>query len=504
MNEITLNRLRSLSNDTVKTAFRYFDSLGLSASNLIDELKDDFSEEKIISVNSKNDSEAKQIIINSLEDRNNECRVVFAVDKLNEGWDVLNLFDIIRLYDTRDAKAGSPGKTTIQEAQLVGRGARYCPFKIDENTEPDRRKYDSDIDNEMRICETLHYHCSHNPKYISELLQALKEIGIVPDEKVEVSLELKEDFKASKFYKSGFILLNRKAENDPNIFLEYQEPKIRHHFIYSIRTAESKEGVLFDNNYIEESRPAYTSTQSHEIALWDKLIIKKALSKIPFYYFNNISRVFPSIKSINDFITLDKYLGSIKVDVSGLAKDIKVLSPKVKMGICLKIFSEISEEIYTKFGDFRGTKTFHREPIRKLFRNKKLTFSINSKDSKAEIGLPTMRHNIPQELYVNLLEKDWYAFTENYGTAEEKFLVKFLDNQMEDLKAKFKDIYLLRNEGFFKLYRFSDAKAIEPDFVLFMIEKKSGEDLIYQLFIEPKGEHLLAVDAWKEEFLAEI
>ena len=159
MNEITLNRLRSLSNDTVKTAFRYFDSLGLSASNLIDELKDDFSEEKIISVNSKNDSEAKQIIINSLEDRNNECRVVFAVDKLNEGWDVLNLFDIIRLYDTRDAKAGSPGKTTIQEAQLVGRGARYCPFKIDENTEPDRRKYDSDIDNEMRICETLHYHC---------------------------------------------------------------------------------------------------------------------------------------------------------------------------------------------------------------------------------------------------------------------------------------------------------------------------------------------------------
>lgn len=504
LNEETLNRLRQLNNDTLAKAFNFFDSLGISASNLIDELKDDFSEEKIVSVNSKNDSDVKQLIINSLEDKSNECRVVFAVDKLNEGWDVLNLFDIVRLYDTRDGKAGAPGKTTIQEAQLIGRGARYCPFTVNDNTEADRRKFDADIDNEMRICETLHYHCSHNPKYISELLLALKEIGIVPEEKVEQPLLLKEDFKASKFYKSGFILLNKKVENDPKIFLEYKEPKIRHQFHYSLRTSESKEGILFDEKQLEEDRPVYVTKQQHDIILWEKAILRKALAKIPFFHFNSLSRVFPSIKSIEDFISLEKYLGGVKVEVAGLSKDIKDLSPKVKLNICLKVFSEIAEEVYTKFGDFRGTATFHREPIRKLFRDKKLTFSINPKDSKAETGRPTMRNDIPQELYVNLLEKDWYAFTENYGSSEEKFLVKFLDNHMEDLEAKFKDIYLLRNEGFFKLYRFSDAKATEPDFVLFMTEKKSDEDLIYQLFIEPKGEQLLATDSWKEEFLAEI
>ena len=48
--------------------------------------------------------------MNTLEDQNNETRVVFVVDKLNEGWDVLNLFDIVRLHDTRDAKAGKAGK----------------------------------------------------------------------------------------------------------------------------------------------------------------------------------------------------------------------------------------------------------------------------------------------------------------------------------------------------------------------------------------------------------
>ncbi|NJN33179.1 MAG: hypothetical protein HC817_01930 [Saprospiraceae bacterium] len=69
-----------------------------------------------------------QIQLNTLESADNPIRAVFAVDKLNEGWDVLNLFDIVRLYETRDAKGNKPGKGTAAEAQLIGRGARYCPF----------------------------------------------------------------------------------------------------------------------------------------------------------------------------------------------------------------------------------------------------------------------------------------------------------------------------------------------------------------------------------------
>jgi type III restriction enzyme len=75
---------------------------------------------------------------------------------------------------------------------------------------------------------------------------------------------------------------------------------------------------------------------------------------------------------------------------------------------------------------------------------------------------------------------------------------------LNDLKERFKDIYLLRNERFFKLYRFSDAKATEPDFVLYMKDKNSEDEVVYQLFIEPKGDHLLYNDEWKEQFLKEI
>lgn len=79
---------------------------------------------------------------------------------LNEGWDVLNLYDIVRLYDTRDANGGKPGKTTMQEAQLIGRGARYMPFRdpSDDSLPIDKRKYDCDVANPCRVVEKLHYH----------------------------------------------------------------------------------------------------------------------------------------------------------------------------------------------------------------------------------------------------------------------------------------------------------------------------------------------------------
>ena len=60
-----------------------------------------------------------------------------------------------------------------QEKQLFlvinRKRARYYPFQLNENQELDKRKYDNDLDNLMRHCEILHYHCSHNPRYITEL-----------------------------------------------------------------------------------------------------------------------------------------------------------------------------------------------------------------------------------------------------------------------------------------------------------------------------------------------
>ena len=65
-------------------------------------------------------------------------------------------------------------------------------------------------------------------------------------------------------------------------------------------------------------------------------------------------------------------------------------------------------------------------------------------------------------------------------------------------------MYLLRNASLFKIYRFSDGKAMEPDFVLFLKKEDSDEIEQYQLFIEPKNEKLAKAESWKEDFLKEI
>ena len=40
--------------------------------------------------------------------------------------------------------------------------------------------------------------------------------------------------------------------------------------------------------------------------------------------------------------------------------------------------------------------------------------------------------------------------------------------------------------------------------MLFLTEKKTKKPLSLQVFVEPKGEHLIQADQWKEDFLKEI
>lgn len=133
---------------------------------------------------------------------------------LNEGWDVLNLYDIVRLYDTRDANGGKPGKTTMQEAQLIGRGARYMPFRdpSDDSLPIDKRKYDCDVANPCRVVEKLHYHSAHNPRYIQELRNALIQTGIMAEHHVQINLFMKDDFKKSRLYTKGIVFVNERKK----------------------------------------------------------------------------------------------------------------------------------------------------------------------------------------------------------------------------------------------------------------------------------------------------
>ena len=87
-------------------------------------LKSSFSKEKCLVIYSTSaDKQEKLKLLNSLEEAKNHIRAIFAVNVLNEGWDVLNLYDIVKLDEAKKATIA-----TTSEAQLIGRGARYYPF----------------------------------------------------------------------------------------------------------------------------------------------------------------------------------------------------------------------------------------------------------------------------------------------------------------------------------------------------------------------------------------
>lgn len=503
LNNLKVEDLKQIYNRTkkgiLKEAFEYFEEQNITLENLIRELQEDFGEEKCISVDSKSESEEKQILVNTLEDENNEVRAVFAVEKLNEGWDVLNLFDIVRLYDTRDAHRGKPGKTTISEAQLIGRGARYYPFKLDESQDLYKRKFDDDLENELRVLEELYYHSAHNPRYIQELKSALRETGIIPEKEAkEVNLKVKDDFKRTTLWQRGVIFLNHKVMNTREDIFNFSDAEIPKSFEYQLLSKRVDETIAFGQKKLVLREK---QTKKVKLTSFGESIVLKALHKLPFYTFSNLKSFFPHLRSIKDFVKSSDYLGNVEVELQGEPHTFYSIDKLTQLRIALSVLQDLSQNIRESKTEYRGTKEFKPVAVQHVAKDKVLKIVVQeSGEQEHGIGMGTG----DTAYYLDLSKKEWYVYEENYGTLPEKSFVKFINDAMDKLTEKFEDVYLLRNPKLFQIYRFSDGKPFEPDFVLFLKTKNSKQSVMYQLFVEPKGEHLISNDQWKEDFLLEI
>jgi len=494
--------LRAKGTDLEK-AFNHFQKEKITFDNLIRELQEDFSESKCMLLDSENVDEEKQLKLNSLEARNNEIRAIFAVNMLNEGWDVLNLFDIVRLYDTRDGKwvhgKYNPGNTTMGEAQLIGRGARYFPFQLDETEDKYKRKFDEDIENELRIVETLHYHSAHNPDYITEIKSALTEMGILAEKYVQRDLFIKDSFKNSDFWKDGMMFINDRVPNQRTEIFSLDDARIERNYQYKLRTGELKEDVILEGERgLKPPQDIEKGKIKFKFSDFGENIIRSALYKFEFYKFETLKKYFPHIKSVREFVLYPKYLGEVEIEVSGPKNKLNKLTPIEKLEVALFVVRNIAEKAKVNTSEFKGTNLFKARLLRQVFKDKKIKIDIDELKNK--------------ELKdVNLAEKDWYAQNEFYGTDEEQKFISFIDGFIEKLRQRYSDIALLRNEKFFQVFEFDEGRPFEPDFIMFL-KKRNKVISIYQIFIEPKGDQFKdsqgrfkgSKEGWKQNFLLEL
>jgi len=497
-------RGRSEGDETLSRAFTHImDERGMSGADFARELQGDFALEKVVNVNNPKDLENRQIELNALEDRDNEIRVIFAVDKLNEGWDVLNLFDIVRLYDTRDGKANKVGKTTMAEAQLIGRGARYFPFMAPDQPDAarEKRKYDSAVDTPLRILEELHYHCSHNPKYIQDIRNALRETGMLDETARTVRLRLKDSFKQTDLYERDHVWVNDRVKNPRDGVEGLNAYKIEGRFTYpNLMTGRVTEASAFGGGQLT-SKPSTKEPVARDLKLADfgKAILGFAMDANEFFHFASLRTYFPKLVSASQFVTSDTYLGGVSVSVRGLPDDLANLTARQKLDIAQYVLHQIESGVKRESVEYIGTKDFKPYPIKDRFTDKVLKLRV-----EGETGLSWTESNVPGLDQIDLSGKDWHAYDDSYGTDQEKHFIKFIHDQEARLRGVYHDFYLLRNEKAVKLYDFDTGHAFEPDFVLFLRKMGQETNTILQLFIEPKGDQLRPQDDWKQDLLEKL
>ncbi|EAJ3427450.1 DEAD/DEAH box helicase, partial [Campylobacter coli] len=269
------------------------------AKTIVNFLKNNFKTLYMLNTNDDKELEKNQILLNSLEEKDNQIRVIFCVDKLNEGWDVLNLFDIVRLGNKKASKT-----ITTKEAQLIGRGARYYSFKSDLFDFDDefrfKRKYDSDLENELNALEKLTYHTRNDVEFIKQLNESMNKEGLLfEEEKTRIDLivneKIKEIIKNNKIYYANNKRIKKRDLKNFYITRIEMEQKIKGlqipYFSNSIKESEEK---------FEEIKEEYDLQKPSALNHIDNIYFLKAMNILGLD-FNKINENF-TFKSKKDFI----------------------------------------------------------------------------------------------------------------------------------------------------------------------------------------------------------
>lgn len=497
-----LKNLELVGIEKLTEAINYFKGKDDTLEILEQSIKTAFTEDTSIIMNGSSDNNKEnQLLVNSLEGLDNPIRLIFAVDMLNEGWDVLNLFDIVRLYDTRQSKSGGKiGNYTIKEAQLIGRGARYCPFVVDDEELKFKRKFDGDILNPNRILETMYFHSKNDSRYISELKNALIETGLQAPDPIILEYRLKDEFKESDFYKKSYVFSNKRLLKGRDE-VHSLEPSMRTKTYYY--TALSGKGNIV--NLIGDDSPntntIKTNLKSIKFKDIDYNILLGAIEYFEELRFDILKEKYPSLKSMREFLNSDEFLGNSNVEITYSQAELngKILFSAVKHALV-----KVASHVMAIKPEYVGSKEFEPKQLKVVLKDKKI--SLGSIEGNG--GKGNSQNNCSNEEYrLDLTNESWYVFNDNYGTSEEKLFVKYFKTHIEPkLKEKDLEYYVVRNERIPELaiYSFEAGERFEPDFLLFVRKQRSEGSLTYQGYVEPKGNQLLDNDAWKEAFSMQI
>ncbi|WRD65154.1 DEAD/DEAH box helicase family protein [Helicobacter pylori] len=452
-----------------KDAKNFFDKQNYT-TNLAALLQTKFKKSTQINTNNEKELEKGMLLLNSLEDRQNPKRVVFSVDKLNEGWDVLNLFDIVRL------KNKASQKDTTKDAQLIGRGARYYPFSYNDlkpsQIEFYQRKFD--LFNPLSALERLDYHAVYDSEFIAKLNNELQVLGLgFVNEKQTIPLTPTKNLKC--YYAS-----NTKNKNKNLFNKDYTD-----HVKVKLQSLH----VPLNGFIVHEKKVDFKEENKGDKTFY----LPHTLNKIPINYFlkalnlknldfKTLKKAFKEHAFNNKVGFIERYISPLKTNFH---KNQKFDDNKILLKLAVYIIENLKDTLLKEQDKYDVSALELKE------------FETHNRSLSAS----EFEKDIP--LYEWLLFKDMRKLDSDL----ERDFLDFINNHKGVLDKKFKEWCVLRNDRFTELKVFCNienspyyAQGFEPDFILFA-QTHSDEFLGFTCYVEAKGEHLEPSNAWKEEFL---
>ncbi|GHN24562.1 type III restriction-modification system restriction subunit [Lactobacillus delbrueckii] len=501
LTQFIADQLKITHSEALRHTYEYWKNVDMTEA--VSEIKRDFERKTSVNVN---DTASEGILgdkadfkkLNTLEDPNNPIRTIFAVAKLTEGWDVLNLFDIVRI--------GEQSTTLMQtnsEAQLIGRGARYYPFEY-EGERSYTRRFNSK-ENDMYLLESLYYHTINDSKYINNLHKSFDKMNLVSENDDDsnyqiLSAKVKEGFQRTKVYKRGKLYQNKQedvpAEDYSNIGAYGVDGKT---MMVNVNSSTMEAGVsaAYDNETADVQKTVCAFYKAS-----DRRLIKKAMARDRFYRYDVLSTYVPKLKSIEEFITSNDWLGRLKV-VALVSDDSIELSMEERCQIVQKALTKIKEKIKQNYQNKRGTKEFYPVPISSI---------VHDYSKRVYTG---ERSQVSESIFsVDMSKKSWFVYDRAIVDHLEHEFISMIGRFVDDneLTKKYDDVYLIRNEETIdglKIFEFQPGEdgvrhyqGFMPDFILYLADR--DQQLAYQIFAEPKGDQLLNKDGWKQTLLESL
>ena len=484
-------QLQTTQSSTLRQAYTYYQTVDMGS--LVRELQRDFQPLNTINVN---DTSSNGILgdlndlrnLNTLEEPSNPFRAIFAVAKLSEGWDVLNLYDIVRIGEQPITST-----QTNSEAQLIGRGARYNPF-VYEDAISFTRRFDHSTP-ELQILESLHYHTINDKKYIDNLTKSFEamQLQVEDDKDFDIlTTTVKKSFKKSDVYQYGKLYYNDVEdvpESEYNGLAKYGVP------VAELPTVNIETATLEATAFDTQNVAGMNETRLVEI---DDALVKKAMARNPFFRFNTMKKYMPTLNSISEFMYEAQWLGQIKeIQATVSTGSDAVLSRETQLLVVEKYLAYIQRMLIMNYKRQRGTNKFIGLPIKEVVQDYQKRVPVTYSNAGIHELIQTYDYK----------KAPWFVYNEAIVDKLERSLIELIQGYVEELQNKYKDVYLIRSDERntkLKLHEFannvSHYAGFLPDFVLYL----ANESYIYQIYIEPKGTQLLDQDQWKENLLTSI